>query len=136
MAERVEVKMIDDLTGEEDASPIEFGLDGVNYVIDLSEGNLAKLRELLADYISNGRKLGKSTASKASRLSSTKAGGARPKIDKEQSRGIREWARRHNVPVSDRGRLSVDVLLAYNAGKPEIAGGTAAVSDSVSVTTG
>ena len=39
MAQRVQVQLLDDITGEEAAETITFGLDGVSYEIDLSADN-------------------------------------------------------------------------------------------------
>jgi hypothetical protein len=39
---------------------------------------------------------------------------ARVPVDREQSAAIREWARRNGHKVSARGRISADVIEAYN----------------------
>ncbi len=50
--------LVDDLDGSSGStvSPVKFGLDGVDYTIDLSSKNAAKLRKLYATYIDAGRK--------------------------------------------------------------------------------
>jgi hypothetical protein len=119
MAEKVEVKVIDDLTGDEGASPVEFAIDGVTYEIDLTSGNAEALRNKLADYIANGRKLGK--PSKVGKATASRASTSKPKIDREQSKAIREWLQRNDIPVAPRGRISEINLIAFNAGDPNLA---------------
>ena len=100
MAQIKEVRLVDDLTGDAADETIEFGLDGRNYEIDLSDGNAKKLRDVLADYVAAARR----------------AGGAarRPSVDREQNQAIREWARNRGMKVSDRGRIPAEVLEAYH----------------------
>ena len=54
MAQRIVYRLEDDLDHSEAAETIVFGLDSVSYEIDLSEGNAAKLRDLLAPYVAVG----------------------------------------------------------------------------------
>lgn len=53
--------LIDDLDGssraEADVQPVTFGLDGQAYEIDLSAENRAQLAQILAPYMTAGRKL-------------------------------------------------------------------------------
>ena len=48
MAQRVRVDLVDDIDGSAAEESVEFALDGVSYVIDLSTENAAELRETLA----------------------------------------------------------------------------------------
>jgi hypothetical protein len=50
------ISVLDDLDGTEGAVPVEFGLDGEIFEIDLSDANHAKLREIAGFYIGHGRK--------------------------------------------------------------------------------
>ena len=50
MAKETITRLIDDLDGGEDGT-VKFGLDGVQYEIDLSKDNAAKLREALQPYV-------------------------------------------------------------------------------------
>ena len=45
MAQRVRVDLVDDIDGSAAEESVEFALDGVSYVIDLSTENAAELRE-------------------------------------------------------------------------------------------
>jgi len=114
MAQKVTVTLVDDLDGGIAEETVEFGIDGVSYEIDLSGGNAGKLRESLADFVSNARKAGgRRRGSGGSRRA---AGGGRASVDREQNAAIREWARKNGYNVSDRGRIPAEVLDAYHKG--------------------
>lgn len=101
---------VDDLTGArgDDVKTRQFAIDGVTYEIDLSDENHAKMTSELADYIRAGRK---TTITQRS----TKATNRTPaKTDREQLAAVREFARRHGYPISDRGRIPTGVMEAYN----------------------
>jgi hypothetical protein len=51
------LSVLDDLDGTEGAAPVQFGLDGETFEIDLSKANHAKLREIAGFYIGHGRKI-------------------------------------------------------------------------------
>lgn len=110
MAKRTTVTLVDDLSGDPADETVTFGLDGASFEIDLSQNHAGVLRDILADYVKHGRKLGRApaAASKPSRSGTDR--GAR-----EKSTAIREWAKRNGLPVSDRGRISAEVLGAFNA---------------------
>ena len=112
MAQKVTVELVDDLDGAVAEETVEFGIDGVTYQIDLSSKNADKLREALAGYVASarragGRKRGPVPAGRAGRST----GGA---VDREQNQAIREWARKRGLKVSERGRISSEVLEAYH----------------------
>ena len=56
MASVKTVAITDDLDGSDGASPVRFGVDGQEYLIDLSPPNAAALREALAPWIAAARK--------------------------------------------------------------------------------
>ncbi|WP_370972146.1 histone-like nucleoid-structuring protein Lsr2 [Amycolatopsis sp. cg9] len=58
MAKNTAVRVLDDLTGEAAAETVGFGLDGIEYDIDLSFANADALRELLQRYADAGRRTG------------------------------------------------------------------------------
>ena len=111
MAQKVTVQLVDDVDGSEAESTVEFGLDGVDYTIDLSAENAAKLRESLAAYVSSARRIGgrKRTGGKSGKSSS-----APTAADRARNQAIREWAREQGLKVSDRGRIPADVVEAYD----------------------
>jgi hypothetical protein len=112
MAQKVTVSLVDDLSGAQADETVEFGLDGKNYVIDLSTTNAEKLRTALADFVAAARRPG------GGRRKAAGAVATRPSaVDREQNQAIREWARKKGMEVSDRGRIPADVLEAYHQAK-------------------
>ena len=113
MAKKVTVTLIDDVDQEASADEtVEFGLDGVQYEIDLSSENAAKLREQLDVWVSHARKVSSRKRGKA--VAAPAATKSRVSVDREQSAAIREWARKNNKKVSARGRISAEIIEAYN----------------------
>jgi hypothetical protein len=105
MAQRVHVVLVDDIDGGDASETVSFGLDGVDYEIDLSERHANELRETLALYVGHGRRTG-----------GRKRGGQRAAGKEGPSASdIREWARENGWDVPARGRVSADVREAYAA---------------------
>lgn len=114
MAQKVTVQLVDDVDGSQADSTVEFALDGVNYQIDMSVDNAAKLRDALASFVANARKTG---GRKRSGNKPGKPSGAPTQADRERNQAIREWAREQGMQVSDRGRIPAEIVEAYdNAG--------------------
>ncbi|MBF6543394.1 histone-like nucleoid-structuring protein Lsr2 [Nocardia brasiliensis] len=106
MARKVTVELVDDFDGESTAEDtVRFGIDGVDYEIDLSAKNADKLRAALAPWIDAARRVGRAPRGKE--------GKGRSVRDREQTAAIREWARQNGVQVSSRGRIAADVVAAY-----------------------
>ena len=61
MAKQVITLLTDDLDGGEADRTVEFGLDGVNYTIDLSEKNAGKLRKALDPFLNAATRVGRTT---------------------------------------------------------------------------
>jgi hypothetical protein len=112
MARQTIVQLIDDLDQGAADETVSFALDGVSYEIDLSAKNAAKMRDVLANYVANARRSGRSSAVRAN--GSGRRGRA-ARGDREQTQAIREWARRNGHKVGDKGRIPATVLEAYNA---------------------
>ena len=111
MAQKVEVSLVDDLDGGQAEETVTFALDGAAYEIDLSTKNAEKLRKVVANYVDSARKMSRrGHAVKASRNS----GGAAT-VDREQTQAIREWAKKKGLKVSDRGRISAEIVAQYHA---------------------
>ncbi|HVK20023.1 MAG TPA: Lsr2 family protein [Actinokineospora sp.] len=111
MAQKTIVQLFDDLDGTsgDDIQSIEFGLDGVSYEIDLNDDNAKRLREELAAFIASARRTG-------GRVKRGRAVVAEPaRADKEQNQAIREWARKNNHSISERGRIPAAVVAAFEA---------------------
>jgi hypothetical protein len=58
VARNTAVRVLDDLTGAPAAETVGFGLDGIDYDIDLSVANAEALRGLLQRYADAGRRTG------------------------------------------------------------------------------
>jgi hypothetical protein len=104
--------LVDDLDGGDAEETVTFALDGVQYEIDLSEKNAAKLRDSLARFVAAATKLGRGGVSPVRREGRR---GAVPVANRDQNRAIREWAQAKGIPVSDRGRIKQDIVDQFNA---------------------
>lgn len=111
MAQKVQVILVDDVDGGEADETVTFSLDGVNYEIDLSEGNAESLRDSLGEWIGHARRVGGRAGSR-SRSGGRGKSAASSKADLSL---VRSWARDNGYQVSDRGRVSSEVLAAYEA---------------------
>ncbi|QIS04286.1 Lsr2 family protein [Nocardia brasiliensis] len=106
MARKVTVELVDDFDGESKAEEtVRFGIDGVEYEIDLSRKNAGKLRAALEPWTESARRIGKAPRTKGAKGRSVR--------DREQTAAIREWARKKGISVSSRGRIAADVVEAY-----------------------
>lgn len=117
MAQIREIRLVDDLDGQEADETVEFGIDGKTYEIDLSTTNAGKLREVLAEFVGGARRIGGRTRRAAAALGTPPVSAAAPRrgaVDREQNQAIRDWARKHEYKVSDRGRIPSEVLEAYH----------------------
>jgi hypothetical protein len=106
MARSVAVVVTDDMDGSPNAETVTFGLDGVTYEIDLSTGNRAKLERDIAPYIDAGRRIARS------RNRSGQGRAAGPRIDRA---AVRVWAKENGIQVSERGRISAQLMSEYEA---------------------
>jgi hypothetical protein len=111
MAQRI--VLIDDLDQGQADETVKFGLDGVQYEIDLSAKNASKLRDLLAPYVKAGKRLGRAPTTTPVR--GRRTGGSAATADRAQNKAIREWARRNNKKISDRGRIPEDIVAEWHA---------------------
>lgn len=114
MARRTIQVLTDDLDGGEAEETVKFGLDGVQYEIDLSSKNAAKIREALAPFVAAGRKLGRGGVVPGGRAAAARGRGGAA-ADRDQNRAIREWAQAKGYKVSDRGRIRQDIADLYHA---------------------
>lgn len=100
MAQKIQVILIDDITGEEATETINFALDNVSYEIDLSAENAARLRSDFATWVNAAR-----------RVSSRRGAAARGRSG--DSAKVRAWAKENGYQVSERGRISAEIREAY-----------------------
>lgn len=106
MAQKIHVTLVDDIDQSPAAENVTFGLDGINYEIDLSAEHAAALRESLAVYIAAGRRVGGRVVRGRSPVT--------PK-SKSDVGEIRAWARENGYDVHERGRIQADIRAAYYA---------------------
>jgi hypothetical protein len=113
MAQKVQVLLVCDLcvSENEGTETLSFALDGSSYEIDVCADHAAEIRDTLAGYVGAARRAGRAAAPARGRAKGAKAG-----ADKEQLQAMREWARKNGFQVSDRGRISKQVVDAYHAG--------------------
>lgn len=104
MARKVAVELLDDLDQSPASQTVSFGYQGRDYEIDLNDKNAARFEKLLSTYIEAGRRAG---------------GRRRAAVQTSQSNGdaakIRAWAIENGYEVSARGRVSAEIVAAYNA---------------------
>jgi hypothetical protein len=107
MAKRTLIQLTDDIDGSQAAETVTFALDGVEYEVDLSEKNAAKLRAGLTKFTANARRTG------GKKARSTKP--TTPKRGQSDSAQIREWAKAQGIEVSERGRVPADLRAQFSA---------------------
>ena len=112
MARQVIETLIDDIDGKAADETVRFGIDGVDYSIDLSGRNAGKLRSLLSAYQEAGTRLGRSGSSTPGRPATA---GGRRSGGRDENRAIREWAAKQGKELSDRGRIPAAVVDEYHA---------------------
>lgn len=113
MAQRVQVELVDDLTGETAQETVRFGVDGTEYEIDLTTENAEKLRATLGEYADKARKAtGRRGQGKSPTFSGSASGSGKAK--REETQRIRQWAQENGHSTSARGRISQSIVDAYN----------------------
>jgi hypothetical protein len=104
VAQKVTVILADDIDGGPADETVRFALDGKTYEIDLSDVNAAAFRAAVGPWAEKARKAG---GQPARRARGTKGG--------RDLNAVRAWAREAGYQVSDRGRVSGEVLALYDA---------------------
>lgn len=105
MAKTVSVVIFDDIDGSERAETLTFALQGVTYEIDLGDKNRAKLEKAFAPYIEHGRRV----------TARPRRSGAPSVTSRVDRAAVRAWAREQGLTVSERGRISAEILHQYEA---------------------
>lgn len=104
MAKTVSVVVTDDLDGTPDAETVAFSVEGQSYEIDLSQKNLARLQKSLQPFMEAGRKTALRKAVRSGRTA--------VRVDRA---AVRAWASAQGLQVSERGRISAEVMTKYEA---------------------
>lgn len=106
MAQRVQIVLEDDFDGGPATETVNFGLDGIEYEIDLSAANAGSLRDALAPWLGHARKTG--GRRKRGSAPTTRVGSSG-----SSTSDIRAWAQASGHEVSSRGRVSAEIREAY-----------------------
>jgi hypothetical protein len=102
MAKRIKTIWVDDIDGTTADETVEFSIDGTSYEIDLNAEHAAQLRAAFGEWTAKARK----------------TGGKRQRAGKpsgQPTAEIRAWAAANGYEVSQRGRISAEIVAAYNA---------------------
>lgn len=97
VAQKTVVELVDDIDGGRADETVAFAIDGVEFLIDLSRENAARLRDSLAQYVGHARR---TDGRKARNGTARRFGPAR--LDNQ---AIREWARSQGENIAERGRI-------------------------------
>jgi hypothetical protein len=113
MAQKVQVLLVCDVCVNENegTETVTFGLDGSSYEIDVCATHASQLRDSFATFVGAARRAGRPAVPARGRART----GGKAATDREQLQAMREWARKNGRKVSDRGRLSKDLVDAYHA---------------------
>lgn len=113
MAKQIVTLLTDDIDGTDADRTVEFGLDGVNYTIDLSDKNAGKLRKALDPYLTAATRIGRSATT--SRIPARETAAAPNRTNRDQSQAIRKWATKNGHEVSERGRIPASIVEAFHS---------------------
>lgn len=111
MATETITRLIDDLDGSAAERTVNFSWDGRTYEIDLSKRNAAAFEKTMKPYVEAGRST-HTTSRPATRRRGNRGAAVGRRSDLAT---IREWARSNGLAVSDRGRIAVPIIEAYEA---------------------
>ena len=117
MAQKISVLLVCDLHEDEveGTETLSFGMDGTSYEVDVCDDHGAQIRDAFASFVAAARRAGRPSVGTASRRASRGVRPAAAGSDRELVQAKREWARKNGFTVSDRGRLSAELLAAYDA---------------------
>ena len=99
-------EFIDDLDGGPAVGTVAFGFEGTSYEIDLSKKNRTAMEKALKPYIDHARKPRVARKRRAPASASTR---------RQDLPAVRAWAKQSGYEVSDRGRISQEIVDAYTA---------------------
>ena len=108
------IVLLDDIDGTEAESTLHFSIEGTNYEIDLSEKNLEKFNEAMAEFVGAARV---ANVRQEPRAPIAKAGTRRRRSAAAEidPKAVRAWAAANGIEVSPRGRVSREVIDKFRA---------------------
>jgi hypothetical protein len=104
MVTRTVTELLDDMTGQAADETVSFGLDGVEYEIDMTKKNAAALRKALGPWQDHARRLGGRRGPVMQHVPSG--------VD---NRAVRAWAASNGVDLPARGRIPAAVIDQFRA---------------------
>jgi hypothetical protein len=104
MAQRTQILYVDDIDGSAAEGTVRFGLEGMDYEIDLSKKHADEFARALAPFIGAARK-----------VPATRRATRATRPARHDQSDVRAWARGQGLKVSDRGRIPADVLARYES---------------------
>lgn len=107
MATLTITKLISDLSGDEAAETVTFGIDGRMYELDVTSQEAATLRAALKGYAEAARPMGRGAAPARPKPATRHQG-------RKDAQQVREWARSQGMPVSDKGRVAAAIQEQYD----------------------
>lgn len=121
MAQKMTVRLVDDLDKSEADETIEVAYEGKHYELDLSRANAEMVRDFFAPLVQAGRPVGKH------RPAHLRGGGAAAPVPAAQRNtttrqdrdAVRAYARLHGLDVPEKGRIEACVWEAYRSNLPE-----------------
>jgi hypothetical protein len=110
VAQKIQVMLVCDICegGKPGSETIGFGVDGSSYEIDLCDKHAKGLRDSVSTYVAAARR---AVSGGRGRGRGRSSGGG----DRQRTQEIRAWARKKGIKVSERGRLSGDIVAQYEA---------------------
>jgi nucleoid-associated protein Lsr2 len=108
VAQQTILELVDDLDGGPAMETVAFALDGVEFAIDLSAANAARLRDTLAEYVGHARRTGGRKARGRAATNANGNGNGKP-----DTQAVREWARSQGETVADRGRVPQALVMRF-----------------------
>ena len=108
MAQKVQVMLLCDLDDNnvDAAETLQFSLGNAAYEVDVCAKHAQQIRDGLQPFVAQARKTG--TASSGRRRQRT-AG------TRQETAGIRSWAKDQGIQVNERGRIPASVVKEYEA---------------------
>jgi nucleoid-associated protein Lsr2 len=118
VAQQTILELVDDLDGEPAEETVAFALDGVEFAIDLSAANAARLRDTLAEFVGHARRTGGRkgrgrVATNGSGNGSHNGSHNGSGNGKPDTQAVREWARSQGETVADRGRVPQAIVMRF-----------------------
>ncbi|AZA12512.1 Lsr2 family protein [Corynebacterium choanae] len=119
MARKEITRYYDDLTGEpideQDLQVLRFALDETHYQLDLSPASAQEVRNTFA------RLIEVASIYVPQQQRQNKRRSAPSQADRELNKARRQWARDNGWDVADRGKLSDELLRAFDEAHPHLA---------------